>query len=315
MSTEQEETDGLEQETTVVVEPPEEEAPEGGDPVDPEIDTGDPEEPEEPVVEQPETEVVETPETPEPETAEPLSPEFAEKAKKIFVGKQFKSDKEMVDAVFNRITDLEIYYSENEEATQKITQVLDDQPEIGEIIRDMGKGATFAEALMRHVDLEDLKPVKGDPDFEAWEEAKKERKRRIYEAKKFQDGLVVNRETSIKNIEKFRVEKKLTEEEMNQFAATLQKTLVDVIDGKFQFDFLNLMYDALKFKPALAEALKQGEIKGRNTKIEELKGKAQPKGDGLPSIKSQGVPEKPKVDAVAKGIVDFAKQRNRFDQF
>ncbi len=237
---------------------------------------------------------------------------FFERVKKSFPGQEFTSEEEMMEATMSHLNDLEIYVQENDEANQKVVEVLNDQPEIGEIIRDMSKGATFEEALARHVDVEALKPAEGDPDLEKWEQARKDRKSRIKAAKEFQLMLHQNRLSSVKNVEKFRTEKQLSEPEMNEFAGTLQKTLTEIMDGHYTVDFLNLMYKALKYDEAVTEGRKQGEIKGKNVRIEEIKGKKDDKGDGIPHVSSQGQPEPPKGNPIAKSIVDYVKKKERF---
>jgi hypothetical protein len=237
---------------------------------------------------------------------------FFERVKKSFPGQEFTSEEEMMEATMSHLNDLEIYVQENDEANEKVVAVLKEQPEIGEIIRDMSKGATFEEALARHVDIEALKPAEGDPDFEKWEQARKDRKSRIKAAKEFQLMLHQNRVSSAKNVEKFRTEKQLSEPEMNEFAGTLQKTLSDIMDGHYTVDFLNMMYKALKYDEAVEENRRQGEIKGKNAKIEELKGKKDDKGDGIPHVASQGQPDPPKGNPVAKGIVDYVRKNQRF---
>lgn len=241
----------------------------------------------------------------------PIEPEdqFFDNAKKFFP--DAKDEKQLKASVIERLSDLELYYHDNQEANKKVMEVLEDQPEIGEIIRDMAKGATFSEALARHIDVEGLQPAEGDPDFEVWDQARKERKKRQKAAKEFEVTLSKNRQSSVKNIETFREEKKLSEDDMGKFTLALQKTLEGVMDGHITQDFLNLMYKALNFEVAVTEAQKQGEVKGRNEKITAMKDTPK-KGDGLPHVASQGTPEK-KVNPIAAGIVGFQKQRDRFN--
>ena len=166
--------------------------------------------------------------------------------------------------------------------------------------------------MARHVDIEALKPEEGDPDFAAWEKAKKERKKRQRQMREYELQIAKNREESIKNITSFRSSKELSESEMNKFTEKLQETLSCVMDGSITQEFLDLMWKALNFETAVNEGRNQGEIRGRNIKIEEIKGKDQ-KTDGLPHLQSQGTVEKKKVDEVAKSIVTFQKNRRRFD--
>ena len=246
-------------------------------------------------------ETEESEETPEPITGE----SFITKAKEMFPNKKFEDEASVYQAMLD-------YKKNNDEANRRVMEVLTDQPEVGEIIKELANGATFEEALALHVDVEALKPSEGEPDRDVWKEARKKRKEKAKELEKAQKEIEANIAKSGEAMETFRKAKEMTEDETNTFAQAAHEVIKDIQQGLLTDKFLDFMYKGLSWDGALEESRKQGEVKGRNEKIVADKSK-KTSGDGLPKVTSKGQPGKsPEKNPIARSIVAHQQKRNRF---
>lgn len=173
------------------------------------------------------------------------------------------------------------------EANKKLVAIFDSHPEIPKLLTLLDKGATFAQALPHVIDPSDLAPAEGDPDFDSWTEAQKEREKKRGEREKFLGELDNNLQMSQQEIDAFTKENNLGEEEAQSLLGTLDDMMTQVFSGKISKQLLSMLRKASTFDSEVETAKKQGEIKARNEKIEAIKSKDK-KGDGLPDIGVSG---------------------------
>lgn len=204
-----------------------------------------------------------------------------------------------------KIAELEAYKATNEESNQKIMDVLDAEPVLAKIIQDISVGATFREAIARHIDPEELTATEGDPDFEAWEKNRTARTDEMTKRKQFSDELSANQEMTKAEIQAFADENGMTQETAIEFLGKVDELLKNVYAGIIDRKTLNFLKKAIDADQMVAEAKEEGEIAGRNTKIKETIAPAKV-GDGLPKITAAEdniTPEPPKK----KGYIESLK--------
>jgi hypothetical protein len=234
----------------------------------------------------------------EQQAAQSASNPFAGRLKKRYPDKEFADDEEVNGALGEYMDELENYQSSTEEANKKLMEVLQEAPELVSIIKDVSQGATFTEALSRHVDVDELKPMEGDPDYDAWnaniETRKKSRAERESRSKMYQENL----EMSTAEIKAFKEESGMSEEDTGKFLTALNDLIGEVVDGKLTRKTLARMKKAVDYDMDVQTAAKQGEVAGKNAQIDTMKEKKAKKmeGDGLPNLTGQGseVAETPK---------------------
>lgn len=234
----------------------------------------------------------------EQQAAQSASNPFAGRLKKRYPDKEFANDDEVYGALGEYMDELENYQSSTEEANKKLMEVLQEAPELVNIIKDVSKGASFTEALSRHVDIDEIKPMEGDPDYDSWnanlESRKKSRAERESKAKMLQENL----DMSIAEINKFKEESGMSDEDAGKFLSALNDLVGDVVDGKLTRGTLARMKKAIDYDMDVQTAAKQGEVAGKNAQIDTMKEKKAKKmeGDGLPNLTGQGSqsPEAPK---------------------
>lgn len=249
-----------------------------------------------------------------PERAMPSSP-FYDRIKKAYPDREFASDDDVNTALMERYDGLEKYEESTKSLHSKLDMVLSSEPVIGALIRDVSKGATFMEALSRNVDLDELKPVEGDPDYEAWSKNLETRKQSMAEREAKAKEMQENLNMSLNEIKAFAEENGMAEADAQKFLSSVDELVGEVVAGKLTKSTLSRLKKALDYDIDVPTAMQAGEVKGRNQKIEAMRASEQERGDGLPSITSSGTPEdkpkpKPKTDAWS-AAVDAENKRKR----
>jgi hypothetical protein len=187
------------------------------------------------------------------------------------------------------------------QVNEELKILFSSEPGLGMAILEFRDGADFATALARHIDLENIAPMEGEPNKEAWDNARMERKSK-YEAKqKGEREQEDNIQASIEALQQFQQEKGMADEDAQGFINYLMDMLGAAYSGRLTLDFINRMFMAMNYDSDLdktkKEALEEGEVRGRNMKINQMKEKQASKpGTGLPDINegAQQMAKKPK---------------------
>lgn len=231
-------------------------------------------------------------------------PEIRERAlkslKNKYPDKEFAEDEDLMPHIVDYVDDLEGYKTKNTETNQKLYEVLDAEPELVLVIKDLIAGATLREALARHLDPQDLQPVEGDPDYEGWSKNREARLAKAEEGKKFNEELQANIDYSLTQAEEFAKDKGLSEEETNAFLDKVDEALKPILNGKVDKTFLENMYKALNYETALTEQRQLGEASALNQKI--IAEKESESGDGLPKI--EGGSDEVQVTPKKEGYIE-----------
>lgn len=198
------------------------------------------------------------------------------------------------DAADKHLSELTDYKTKNTAINKTLLDVFNSNPELAEVVKDMTKGASFAEAIARNVDIDELKPAEGDPDEEKWKKALEERMAKKKAAEDYQKSIDVNSELSKKDFKEFVKENNLNAEQGAKIISKIDELVSDAIKGRITKNTLSSFYRAMNADNEVAQAAKVAEIKGRNANIEAKKTATKPKGDGLPKISSTTVEKEPK---------------------
>ena len=186
------------------------------------------------------------------------------------------------------------YGDRSRENNQKIAAILQSDPDLPAIFMDISKGATFQEAIARRIDVSAIAPVEGDPDYEKWGAATKERMANLESSKKRKSTLAENEAKSKETLKKFVTDKEMDDENADKFFGYVSEVLTQAFDGLLSYDLLGRMYTSMTHESEVENAKTIGEINGRNTKIADLGDKEKKKvGDGLPNMVGGGENEKP----------------------
>lgn len=107
---------------------------------------------------------------------------------------------------------------------------------------------------------------------------------------------VANYEQSVNDLVAFAEEKGISEEQAVEVFEKVNQIAFDVIDGKYTRDAYEMAFNAMNYSADVETARHEGEVAGRNAKIEEKLAKVEKPVDMPPSVGGQGaaVSEQPK---------------------
>lgn len=207
--------------------------------------------------------------------------------------KNYEKDEDMLDAADELIDMLQGTVNKSNEVNQKLSEALEANPELSEILLDVIKGVPFPVAVARHYGPEDFALNESEPDYEAYQQASAERIKKQADKKAFEDQLLANADLSVAELEAFISEKEMTPEQAEGFKSKVETALEEIFQGKVSKTFLTNMYKAEIHEEEVSTAREQGEIVGRNSKIAAEFDKSS--GDGMPALSSgDAIEELPK---------------------
>lgn len=197
------------------------------------------------------------------------------------------SDKELFhNQVVEDYVDGEDRIAKYEEDERALSDMILADPRAAQILVDMRNGKDVATSLVRMFGSE-IKDAIDDPErLEEMAEAQKEYMDRVTKEKEYEDMYKSNLEQTLTNIEAVQKELGLTDDQVDEAMAFLQSIISDGVLGKFSPESIKMAWKALSHDADVAQAAHEGEVKGRNTKIEE-KLRKEKKGDGMPTINSK----------------------------
>lgn len=215
------------------------------------------------------------------------------------------------------------YYGEVEDelntfkaAEAELGDVVRANPELANVLNDMAVSKMpFRAALAKYFSQEELIPVDGDDDYEAYEKSYNERleKSKAREAK--DQEMLANEAQSLDAIDAFAQENGLDEEGKTQLIEYINTFFLDMLNKKISPEMISMFNNAINYDGDVAAAKEAGEIKGRNAKIEAQiqEEEDRQKDDGIPDV-SKGAEVKDddkQGEYDHNGIFDFMGKRKR----
>lgn len=185
---------------------------------------------------------------------------------------------------------------------QSFVDMFNSDPRSAHFINNWRQGADPVVELTRQFG-DVFREALDDPEKqEALAEANREYLARVAESKDLEDQYNSNIDASIEELDKFQAEHNLSDEQADEVMEFLMNIFKDAIVGKFSRESMEMALKAIHHDEDVAEAAQDGEVKGRNTKINETLRK-RGEGDGVASMEGSNNSPKPKK---ASTIFDVA---------
>lgn len=146
-------------------------------------------------------------------------------------------------------------------------------PQAMMFLAQLAKGKSMREAIENSMEVS-IEDLYNDPDYPR---AKEEKAAKEAEAVK----------NMLAEIDKQAEEKGWTPEDVDQALEDFDEIIRAVEENKVTFDMLQLLHNGKRYDKDVAKALHEGEVNGRNAKIEETKRKKKASSDGLPALGGQ----------------------------
>lgn len=195
---------------------------------------------------------------------------------------------EKEDEVFNSLYDANKSYKD---AESKLDEIISTDPELADVLNDMVVDKVpFRVAIAKHYAQEDLIPVEGEEDFDAYQSAFEERVNRKKARDERDAQIAANEEESLKAIDQFAEEKGMDDDGKKGFVGFINDIFAEMLYKKLTPQTLNAFYNAMNHDTDVADAAEAAEIKGRNAKIEAdiAEEEAAAEGDGIPDLGTKG---------------------------
>lgn len=198
----------------------------------------------------------------------------------------FESDNDLFSDAANRLRAADERAAKFDAANLSIQEVMEEYPEVGDFVSDLMKGIDIRVALQRHFDMDDFSVEEGEEVEADYNKAIEERRARRKEAEERIATRNANWEESTKLFDEMA---EWDAEKEEEFGKWLGASLNDIAMGKITRDLMTKLRHAFIFEEAVADAHKDGEIKGRNSEIEAKRIKKAEKVDNMPSAGTGGV--------------------------
>lgn len=213
---------------------------------------------------------------------------YIERLKAKYPDREYADD----EALFGQVgEDYDAYENELNgfrEREGKLTEMFDKDPRSAQFIADMARGENPIIAFIKRVGTDGIISVINDPEMEeAVREADKEYVERVALEKELEKEYNKNLEES--KIIRNELDAQYGKEAVDKAIAVLNQMKNDTLLGKITRESVELALQLVNRDADIANARSEGEVAGRNAKIEEQVRKPQA-GDGMPQIGGANAP-------------------------
>ena len=204
-----------------------------------------------------------------------------ERITKHYPDADHENDETFYKNAYERYDKLSEYQKKNQAVNENMIKTFNSNPELAGFMRDVMKGAPISEAIARNLDVDSIKPMEGEPDYDKWNESLAERKKRLADQEAYLKSIDENVNSTVEEIKNFQQEAGLSDEDTQTFIKQVDAFVADAITGKVSKQVLQMLHKAF----TADDQIKAAEIKGRNENIEAKK-VVKKDGDGMPDIRS-----------------------------
>ncbi len=241
----------------------------------------------------------------------------AQKTKRDLFGERLKSkypDREYADdeALFGQIGDdydeYERQIGEYKGREDKLIDMFAKDPKNAQFLADMANGKDPWIGVIEHLGIDGVTDLINDPDKqEEYAKANAEYLKAVAREKELKDEYEANLVESLANIERVQTERGLADEMVDAAMNLVLKIASEAIVGKFTPEKIELALKAVNHDADIANARSEGELAGKNAKIDE-KMKRMQSGDGMPTMGGSNTTV-PAAPVKKKGFFDDLPQR------
>ena len=194
---------------------------------------------------------------------------IAERIKNKYPDREFTDD----EALFGQINDDYDNYDKDaagyQEREKAFSDLFTSDPRSAAFLTNWRKGGNPAIELVRMFGDDFAEELKDPEKQEELAKASQEYAERVAKEKDFNEQYQKNIEETLSMLETIQEEEGKSDEEIDQAMEFLVTIMKDGILGKFSRESLDMAFKALNHDAHVEEAAHEGEVKGRNTKIEE----------------------------------------------
>lgn len=194
---------------------------------------------------------------------------YTERLKSKYPDREFADDEALFGQINDDYDNYDKQLSDYQGREKALSDLFASNPRSAAFLTDWRKGEDPIVSLVRRFGS-DFKDALEDPEKqEALAAANKEYAERIAKEGEFEEQYQKNIAETYATIEKVQQEQGYTDEEIDQAMEFLISIMKDGILGKFSSESIAMAIKAIKHDSDVEQADHEGEVRGRNTKIEE----------------------------------------------
>lgn len=194
---------------------------------------------------------------------------------------------------------------EYDSMSKKLMSRFNSNPDEAEAFLDYLDGASLPTAIRRRLGDQALSMKEGDEGWDEFVKAGEERKAQQEESRKALDAFLANAKESDEVMSAFISEHGMDDETAQAFTDMVLAVANDISAGRISKDTLSMLKKARDYETDIVAAREQGEVDGKNKKIEAEKKRMQ--GSGLPDASAGGNASN-EVDAKGNDTADWLKR-------
>lgn len=207
--------------------------------------------------------------------------------------KSFEDEESLWGQINDDYDDYDKRLAESQSRESAFSNMFTSNPKSARLMMEWKDGKDPVASLIRIYGKEDILAAIEDPEkLEAIEQANKEFAEKVAKNDEYEAQYEQNLPASIQAIETWASGKGISEEDIDNAVTALSKLCGDFILGKIAPESIEMMLKAMNYDTAVEEAAAEGEVAGRNAKIEEKLRKSK-KGDGTAPLDGKSVTNRP----------------------
>lgn len=189
------------------------------------------------------------------------------------------------------VTDYDTRLNPYVEVEGKMNDLMKTEPEFAEIVFDMlSNGLPFRVAIAKHFSQDDLIPVDGEEDFEAYKKTREERMESAKKKEEQGDEIAANEEATLKVIDDYCEQQGMSDEDKDALIEHINNVFTEMLYKRISSEMLAGFVKSMHYDSDLDKAAQTAEVKGRNAAIELKRAVENQKkaGDGIPEVAGGG---------------------------
>lgn len=194
---------------------------------------------------------------------------FLARIREKYPDKNFDDEEALYGQISDDYDDYDNQLNEYKDRENTLNEMFASDPRSATFLSSWRDGEDPAIGLVRLFG-DEIKDALDDPEkLDAIAEANKEYVERVAKSKELEDEYKANLEQSIANLEQIQQEKGLSDEEVDEVMQVLGQIVADGLVGKFSAESFELAQKAVNHDRDVESAGYEGEVRGKNTQIEE----------------------------------------------
>jgi len=165
----------------------------------------------------------------------------------------------------------------------KFSEMFTSDPRSARLMMSWRDGDDPAVALVRLYGTDITEAINDPEKQDAIAKANKEYMERVAKEKEYDEQYSANLAKSLQTLERMQQERGISDEEIDTAMEWIITIAKDAMLGKFTVDVIDMAIKAQNYDSAVEQAQQEGEVRGRNTKIEEKLRKPS-RGDGTAQL-------------------------------